>query len=313
MLYCIVTYSAVLRRTTQYCTVPYRVVSFRILSNRSIISSRLLVFSSSDLSISSRFLFSSPYLKIHLSNLTSPRNLVQNVSNPISLFLLTCIVSNDIILLYHAWYHCVLQENEVSSASDSADPGSAVRADLPAAALAHPWPWPRQNWPSAGPQPQVTLFGCSWWLLLLLVGCLTFNFLVVLVNSLNTKTHTSTEMTEFCFKNAGVKSICYCKQRMKTKLSLSSECVETKLCKPCTSFTSHPHSSCGIVWHRTLRVNISATCKCISGTDLLRQLYVMPHWGRSCRSNFLPHPVRVYWRQANQSQRWPFKSRCLAG
>ena len=83
---------------------------------------------------------------------------------------------------------------------------------------------------------------------------LTMNFLVAVVNSLNTKTHSSKEMTEFCFKNADVKSICYCRQRMKTKLSLSSECMETKLCKPCTTFTSHPHSSCGMVWYRTLRV-----------------------------------------------------------
>ena len=30
--------------------------------------------------------------------------------------------------------------------------------------------------------------------------------------------------------------------------------VKTKLCKPCTSFTSNLHSSCGMVWYRTLRV-----------------------------------------------------------
>ena len=68
------------------------------------------------------------------------------------------------------------------------------------------------------------------------------------MNSLNTKTHSSKGMAEFCFENADVKSICYCQQRMETKLSLSSECVEMKLCKLCTSFTSHPHSSCGMVW-----------------------------------------------------------------
>ena len=28
--------------------------------------------------------------------------------------------------------------------------------------------------------------------------------------------------------------------------------------------------------------NVPATCKCISGTDLLRQFYVLPHWDRSC-------------------------------
>ena len=44
---------------------------------------------------------------------------------------------------------------------------------------------------------------------------------------------------------------------MKSKLSLSSECVEMKLCKPLTSFASHLHSLCGIVWYRTLRVKVA--------------------------------------------------------
>ena len=44
-----------------------------------------------------------------------------------------------------------------------------------------------------------------------------------------------------------------------SKLSLSSECVDTKLCKPCTSFTSHLHSSCRMVWHSALRVNKSTS------------------------------------------------------
>ena len=51
----------------------------------------------------------------------------------------------------------------------------------------------------------------------------------------------------------------------------------------------------------------------ISGMDLLRQFYVLPHWDRSCRSNFLPHPVTVYWHRADQSQRWPYNARRLAG
>ena len=38
-------------------------------------------------------------------------------------------------------------------------------------------------------------------------------------------------------------------------------------------------------------LDIPVTCLCISGTDLLRQFYVLPHWERSCRSNFLLHPV----------------------
>ena len=53
---------------------------------------------------------------------------------------------------------------------------------------------------------------------------LTPNFLVAVVNTFNTKTHSSKEMAEFCFENADLKSIRYCKQGMKSKLSLSSEC-----------------------------------------------------------------------------------------
>ena len=33
--------------------------------------------------------------------------------------------------------------------------------------------------------------------------------------------------------------------------------------------------------------NVPAACMCISGTDLLRQLYFLPHWDRDCRSNYL--------------------------
>ena len=40
---------------------------------------------------------------------------------------------------------------------------------------------------------------------------LTLNFLVALVNTLNTKTHSSKEMAEFCYENADAESICYCK------------------------------------------------------------------------------------------------------
>ena len=60
-------------------------------------------------------------------------------------------------------------------------------------------------------------------------------------------------------------------------------------------------------------LNVPATCKFISGTDLLRQLYVLPHWDRSCRPNFPSHPVTVYWHWADQSQRWPCNARRLAG
>ena len=60
-------------------------------------------------------------------------------------------------------------------------------------------------------------------------------------------------------------------------------------------------------------LNVPATCGCISGTDLLRQFYVLPHWDRSCRPNFLSHPVTVYWHRANQSKHWPYNARRLAG
>ena len=76
------------------------------------------------------------------------------------------------------------------------------------------------------------------------------------VSTLNTQTHSCKEMAEFRFENAQIKSIPCCKPRgEKSKLSLSSESVETKLCKPHTSFTSHLHSLFGMVRYRTLSVN----------------------------------------------------------
>ena len=60
-------------------------------------------------------------------------------------------------------------------------------------------------------------------------------------------------------------------------------------------------------------LSIPATCECISGTDLLRQFYVLPHCDRSCRSNYPSHPVTVYWHRADQSQHWPYNARRLAG
>ena len=60
-----------------------------------------------------------------------------------------------------------------------------------------------------------------------------------------------------------------------------------------------------------LLVKVPATCQCISGTDLQDSF--------TCRrteievANFLPHPVTVYWHRADQTQRWPFNARRLAG
>ena len=60
-------------------------------------------------------------------------------------------------------------------------------------------------------------------------------------------------------------------------------------------------------------LNVPATRKCISGTDLRRQFYVLPHRDRSCRPNFPSHPVTEHWHRANQSQHWPKNTRHLAG
>ena len=60
-------------------------------------------------------------------------------------------------------------------------------------------------------------------------------------------------------------------------------------------------------------LNVPATGECISGTDLLRQFYVLPHCDWSCRSNVLPHPVTLYWHRADQFQCWPYNARHLAG
>ena len=60
-----------------------------------------------------------------------------------------------------------------------------------------------------------------------------------------------------------------------------------------------------------LLANVPATCQCISGMDLLRQAYLLPHWDRSCRPNFPSHPVTVCWHRANQSQHWPYNARRL--
>ena len=72
-------------------------------------------------------------------------------------------------------------------------------------------------------------------------------------------------------------------------------------------------NSCGTVWCRTLRVNVPATCECVSGTCLFRQLYTLPHWDRSCRSNFLSHPMTIYWQWADRSQLDPLPGREATG
>ena len=95
--------------------------------------------------------------------------------------------------------------------------------------------------------------------------------------------------------------------------------VGSKELTHCGLFTSWPLTksqvpmavwcSCWLVGCLTSQQHAS----CISRTDLLRQFDVLPHWDRSCRSNVPSHPVTVYWHRADQSQRWPYNARRLAG
>ena len=97
----------------------------------------------------------------------------------------------------------------------------------------------------------------------------------------------------FCCKSLANDPVCFRNDRSSTKPTLQE--VNKR---PCCA---------------QQRVNVPATYKCISGTDLLRQFYRLPHWDRSCRSNFPSHPVTVYWQRANQSQDWPYNIRRLVG
>ena len=78
----------------------------------------------------------------------------------------------------------------------------------------------------------------------------------------------------------------------------------------CTAVTTAAVAAVGamfIVGCLTSRQHASAS------QGRIRQFYVLPHWDRSCRSNFPSHPVTVYWHRASQSQRWPCNARRLAG
>ena len=71
---------------------------------------------------------------------------------------------------------------------------------------------------------------------------------------------------------------------------------------------SMPNLPCGRGWTSediSWRLEIPATQYYVSGTDLLRQVHVLPHWHTSCTSNLLSHPVTGFWHQANLSQHWP--------
>ena len=79
-----------------------------------------------------------------------------------------------------------------------------------------------------------------------------------------------------------------------------------------------PHSQCCyagsqmIDWSKKTS-NTTLISWSIPWTDLLKQVHMLPHKDTSCRSNFLPHPVTVYWHRANQSPGWPYNARRLAG
>ena len=60
-------------------------------------------------------------------------------------------------------------------------------------------------------------------------------------------------------------------------------------------------------------LNVPATWWCLSGTELLRRLQVLPHQDRSCRSKLLFHAYTIYWHQVDETQRWLWKARRLAG
>ena len=80
----------------------------------------------------------------------------------------------------------------------------------------------------------------------------------------------------------------------------------------------------GCYWHHNccsvVRSHSFGTWGCLSTAQLpgnmpryLRdwsaQFCVLPHWDRSCTSNFLFHPVTVYWHRASQSQHWTYHAR----
>ena len=87
---------------------------------------------------------------------------------------------------------------------------------------------------------------------------------------------------------------------------IKRQLVKHHTCKSQSKIPLFCHQVCWLL-------NIPATCQCISGTDLLRQFYVLPYWDRCYRSNFPFHPVTVYRHWTNQSQYWPFNTRRLAG
>ena len=82
--------------------------------------------------------------------------------------------------------------------------------------------------------------------------------------------------------------------------------------------TAGPVWSCGICLQAEVAreivglLNVPATGYCISGTGLIRQLYLLPHCDRSCTSNLQTPLDTVYWHWAIQPWHWPSNIRRLA-
>ena len=94
-----------------------------------------------------------------------------------------------------------------------------------------------------------------------------------MVNCLNTKTHSLKEMTEFCFENAVLLQT----EDKKRTVTFFRMC-QKKLCKSCTSFTSHLHSLCGMVWYRTWKSS-QWTRKSVQAWDLIPAVGVLTACG----------------------------------
>ena len=78
-------------------------------------------------------------------------------------------------------------------------------------------------------------------------------------------------------------------------------CILKILVLPLLMWRPLPPDIDDLPWFVCWLLNVPATCECISGKDLLRQVYVLPQSDRSCRPNVLSHPVTVYWHRADQS------------
>ena len=78
-----------------------------------------------------------------------------------------------------------------------------------------------------------------------------------------------------------------------------------------TGYLHNPEGCCCLLFVGCLTSQRHASVS--QGRICSDNFFVLPHWDRSCISNFPSHPVTVYWHRADQSQRWPYNARRLAG